>query len=149
MNFCVSILLNTSIYLRTNFLLFFSLHYLHFILPQQFQSFYPKQQMVKSTSFKFYNVFLSQILECAISIKLNTSHGEDQYRHKAAKLTGEDNPAGRSRSFQAHEAPGFRDRPNPLLEGNLWPIINCLSELLPLLHHDAGSPGDDSPQFEK
>ena len=61
MNCCVTILLNTSIQIWTSFILLFVLHYLHFILPQQFQPFYPKQKMVMSTSFKFYDVFLSQI----------------------------------------------------------------------------------------
>ena len=92
MDICVTILLNTSIHLWTNFSLLFFLHYLHFILPQQFQPFYPKQQMVISTSFNFYNLLLSQSLECAIPIQLNISQAEDQYRHKTTKPTGEDNP---------------------------------------------------------
>ena len=61
MNFCVTILLNTSIHLWTNFLLLFILHYLHFILPQQFQPFYTTQLMVNSTNFKFYHKFFTQI----------------------------------------------------------------------------------------
>ena len=76
MNFCVIILLNTSLQLRTNFLLLFIPRYPSFILAQQFQPFYPKQQLVNSTSFRFYNVFLLQILECAIPIQLNISHAE-------------------------------------------------------------------------
>ena len=74
MNFCVTILLNTSIQLWANFLLLLILHYPQFILPRQFQPFCPKQQMVISTSFNFYIVFFSQILERAIQIQLNTSH---------------------------------------------------------------------------
>ena len=105
MNCCVTILLNTSIQIWMKLILLFFLHYLHLILPHYFQPFYPKQKMVMSTSFKFYDVFLSQILECAIPIQLNTSHAKDYYRHKRTKPTGEDNPAGSSRSAQAQEAP--------------------------------------------
>ena len=105
MNCCVTILLNTSIQIWTSFILLFILHYLDLILPQQFQPFYPKQKMVMSTSFKFYDVFLSQILECSIPTQLNTSHAKDWYRHKPTKLTGEDKPAGSSCSVQAQEDP--------------------------------------------
>ena len=42
-NFCVTILLNTPIQIWTNFLLLSILHYLHLLLPQRFQPFYPKQ----------------------------------------------------------------------------------------------------------
>ena len=149
MNCCVTILLNTSIQIWTSFILLFVLHYLHFILPQQFQPFYPKQKMVMSTSFKFYDVFLSQILECSIPTQLNTSHAKEWYRHRTTKPTGEDNPAGSSCSVQAQEAPGFRQGPNPRPEDKFWPIIYCLSELLPLLHHDAEPPGEDCPKFEQ
>ena len=49
-NLCVTILLNNSIQLYMNFVL---LYYLHFLLSQQFQPFYPKQRIVISMSFKF------------------------------------------------------------------------------------------------
>ena len=148
-NFCVTILLNTSIQLWTIFLLLLILQHLHLILSQQFRPFYPKQQMVISTSLNFYNLFLSQFLECAIPMQLNTSHAEDQYRHKTTKPTGEDNPAGRSCSVQAEEAPGFRHGPNSLPADNLGPIIHCLSELFPLLLHEAEPHGADCPQVEE
>ena len=93
--------------------------------------------------------FSHKILECATPIQLNTSHAKDWYRHKTTKPTGEDNPAGSSRSVQAQEAPGFRQGPNPRPEDKLWPIIYCLSELLPLLHHDAEPPSEDCPVFEQ
>ena len=64
-------------------------------------------------------------------------------------MTGEDNPAGRSHSVQAQEAPGFRHGSNLRPEDNLWPIIHCLSELLPLLLHEAEPPGEDCSEFEQ
>ena len=56
MNFCVTILLNISIQVWTNFLHLFILHNLHFTLFQQFQPFYLKQQMPISTVLKFFTM---------------------------------------------------------------------------------------------
>ena len=65
------------------------------------------------------------------------------------KPTGEDNPVGRSRSVQAQEAPGFRQGLNPRPEDNLGPRVHCLSELLPLLLHEAEPPGEDCEQLKQ
>ena len=54
MNFCATILLKISIQIWMNSLLLFKLHYLHFILPQQYRPLYPKQQIVILASFKIF-----------------------------------------------------------------------------------------------
>ena len=66
MNFCATILLKISIQLWTNSLLLFILHDLHFL--QQFPPPYPNQPMIISTIPKFYNIIISQKMECAIPI---------------------------------------------------------------------------------
>ena len=68
---------------------------------------------------------------------------------KTTKPPGEDNPAGKSRSAQAQEAPGFRQGLKPRPEDNLGPILLCLSKHLPLILHEAEPPGKDCPQLEQ
>ena len=55
---CATILLEISIQLWINSLPFFKLHYLHFILPQQYRPLYPKQQIVILASFKIFQCIL-------------------------------------------------------------------------------------------